>query len=367
MLDKGTASYSKEELSHKLQMTGANLTVHDNPYIPYDDRYTSQRYSFVKFETISDYLDEGIELLAEMIAQPTFPEAEVEQVRGEMMQVLGMKSGSTYQQARDLYYSLLFPEGAYRKPISGSHRSMGMISADALRAHHQRYYSPDNLILSVVTNLPPEEMLAKIEASFSAMASVEPSREPIGSPIAPVGEVTDNIAMEKKQTYIYLGGPVCANSDPDAVALRVAIDILSGNLAAELREKQGLAYRVGAGVTLDREFGWYSVGMGTGTENYEQAKSGILGELQKMKDTPVSVDQLEKAVNSIWGSMLTARLSRINQAFYMAVNQHIGMGYNYEDDLIAKLKLVTPEDVQRVARKYFDTENYVLATVGAPK
>lgn len=367
MLDQGTTNYTKEQLSHELQTIGANLTVSDNPYIPYDDRYTSQRFSFLKFETISDYLDRGIELLHEMIANPTFPEAEVEQTRGSMMQVLGMKSGSTYQQARDLYYSLLFPNSPYSKPVEGTQRSVAMITAADLQDYHQQFYSPDNLILSVVTDIEPEAMLAKIEATFGTMTQTSPSPEIVSAPVTPTGEVTEDLPMDKKQTYIYLGGPVCANSDPDAVALRVAVDILSSNLGEEIREKQGLAYRVGAGVTLDKDFGWYSIGMGTGTDNYAQAKAGILGELTKMKTELVSADQLEKAVNSIWGSMLTARLSRINQAFYMAVNEFIGTGYNYEDDLIAKLKAVTPEDVQRVAQKYFDTENYVLATVGAPK
>jgi len=64
---------------------------------------------------------------------------------------------------------------------------------------------------------------------------------------------------------------------------------------------------------------------------------------------------------------LTSRLSRINQAYYMAVNQFLVGKYDVEDDLIEALKKVTKDDVQRVAQKYFDTSNYVLATVGALK
>jgi predicted Zn-dependent peptidase len=367
MLDKGTANYNKEELSHELQSIGANLTVHDNPYIPYDDRYTSHRFSFVKFETISDYTDRGIELLAEMIARPTFPESEIEQVRGEMMQVLGMKSASTYQQARDLYYQLLFGDSPYGRPIEGSHRTIGMITADDLREYHRRFYSPGNLVLTIVTDLEPEVMYDKLEQAFAGMATAETPRDSIESPVTIIGELHDDIPADKKQTYIYLGGPVCSNSDPDAVPLRVATEILSSNLAQNLREEQGLAYRIGAGLTLDRDFGWYSVGMGTGTENYEVAKAGILAELERLKIEPVTTEQVEKAVNSLWGSMLTARLSRINQAFYMAVNEFVGLGYDYQEELIAALREVTPEQIQQVAQKYFDTENYVLATVGAPK
>ena len=119
MLSRGTTKYTKDALSQKLTAIGANLTYTDNPTIPYDDIYTSRLYSFIKFETIKDFTDQGIELLAEMVANPTFPDAEVEQVRGEMMQVLGMKTGSTYQQARDVFFDLLFKGTAYTRPEPG--------------------------------------------------------------------------------------------------------------------------------------------------------------------------------------------------------------------------------------------------------
>ncbi|MCK4857824.1 MAG: insulinase family protein, partial [candidate division Zixibacteria bacterium] len=367
MLSKGTANYSKEKLERKLQTIGANLTVHDNPYIPYDDRYTSRRFSFVKFETISEFTDDGIALLAEMIINPTFPESEVEKVRGRMMQVLGMKSGSTYQQARDLFYQLMFAGSPYSRPITGTRRSIGTITAVDLTEHHRRFYAPNNLILSVVTNLDPEVMYQKITDAFGGMEPADFFKTEITPPVAANGEVTENMPMKKKQAYLYLGGAACAASDTDAVSLRVAVDILSSRLAENLREKEGLAYRVGAGVTFDRNFGWFAASMGTGTENFARAKTGMLAEMEKMKNEPVTPEELELAVNSIWGSMLTARLSRINQAFYMAVSLFTGRGYNYEDDFLALLQQVTIEDVSRVAGKYFDTENYILATVGAPQ
>ena len=152
--------------------------------------------------------------------------------------------------------------------------------------------------------------------------------------------------------------------DPDAPALRLAASILSDRLALELREKQGLAYSVGAGVTLDRDFGWYVAAMGTGRDNYEIARDGMLNEIEKLQKGPVDPDELKKAKNSLWGSHLTRRLSRINQAYYMGVNEFLGVGYDFDDKWISQLRKVTAEDVIKAARKYFSTENYILATAG---
>ncbi len=367
MLTRGTTTRDKETLSRALAAIGANITANDNPYIPYDDRYTSRQFSFFKFETISDFTDQGITLLSDMIKNPAFADAEVEEVRGEMTGVLGMQSGSTSDQAKNLFYGLMFPDAAFANVESGSMRSIGTVSSADLREYHRLFYAPNNLILAVCTDLAPDVMLTKIENAFGDMAQQPLNKALIDHPAAVTGELKKNKPMEKKQAYLYLGNAVCGAGDADAVALRVAVDILSTRLGQNLREKQGLAYRVGAGVSFDKNFGWYSTAMGTGVENFAKAKTGILQQIDSLRNFDVDADELERSVNSLWGSQLTARLSRINQAFYMAVNQFIVGKYDVEDDLITAMKALTAADIRRVAQKYFDTQNYFLATVGAPE
>jgi len=284
------------------------------------------------------------------------------------MQVLGMKMGSTYQQARDVFYKLLFQGTSYTHPETGTMQSIKSITTADLKDYHHRFYSPGNLILSVCTDLDPEIMYQKLEAAFGNMKPVELVKAPVTETkyVSASFETQENVPMDKKQTYFYLGGKVCGAGDADAVPLRVAIEVLSKRLQENLREKQGLAYRVGAGVTFDRDFGWYSCTMGTGIENFTKAKVGMLREMDSLKAVDVSPDQLERAVNALWGSLLTSRLSRINQAYYMAVNQFLVGKYDVEDDLIAALKKVTAADIRRVTDKYFNTKNYYLASVGAP-
>ncbi len=367
MMTHGSKNYSTESMSRALAAIGANLTTNDNPYIPYDDRYTSRQFSFLKFETISDFTDKGLELLAEMVKNATFPESEVEQVRGEVMGVLGMQSGSTSDVAKNLYYDMLFKNTRFTSPETGDMRSVGGFTAEDLRAHYAKFYAPNNIILSICTDLEPEQMLAKIKAAFGDMPKVDLGIVPTVAPVTVSGEMKQNKPMEKKQAYMYIGNAVCGASSPDAVVLRVATDILSTRLGKVLREQQGLAYRVGAGVGFDRDFGWFSAAMGTGVENYAVAKAGILQVIDSMRTFDVSAEELERSVNSLWGAQLTARLSRINQAFYMAVNQFLVGKYDVEDDLIVAMKAVTPADVKRVAEKYFDTKNYVVASVGVPE
>jgi len=374
MLLKGTTSRSAEQIAKDLATIGAEITLVDIPWIPYDDVYTTHSFTFIKFQTIDEYTDKGIELLSDLVINSNFPEEEIGKTQKEMMSVLGRGKGSTRQTCRDLFYSTLFSvidrsasggkDHPYGKPIMGDPRSIGTITRDDLIEFHKRFYSPNNMIITVCTNMSADQMMDKIKNAFGNVARVDfpepeiPAPSPLSSPLKATKE------MEKEQIYIYLGQPMPGIGSPDAPALALMNSILSSRLGLNLREVKGLAYSVGSSVRFEKDFGWFIASIGTRPQNYQEALDGILGEMKKIKEEKVTLDELEKAKNGIWGRMLFYRLSRINQAYYMGVNEFRGAGYEYDDKYIEILRKVTIDQVQQVAEKYLSTDNYVLAVVG---
>jgi zinc protease len=364
MLLKGTTSRSAEQIAKDLASIGAEITVVDNPWIPYDDVYTTHSFTFIKFQTIDEYTEKGIGLLSDLIINSNFPEEDIGKTQKEMMSILGRDKGSTHQTCRNLFYATLFKDHPYGKPIMGEAQSIGAITRDDLIEFHKKFYSPNNMIITVCTNMPPDQMINKIKAAFSNMDRVDfpepqiPAPNPLSSPLRAEKE------MEKEQIYIYLGQPMPGIQSPDAPALALLNSILSSRLGLNLREVKGLAYSVGSSVHFDKDFGWFIASIGTRPQNYQEALDGILGEMKKIKEEEVSPDELDKAKNGIWGSMLFYRLSRINQTYYMGVNEFKGAGYDYDDKYIESLRKVTIDQVKGAAEKYLDTNNYVLAVVG---
>jgi predicted Zn-dependent peptidase len=104
--------------------------------------------------------------------------------------------------------------------------------------------------------------------------------------------------------------------------------------------------------------------MGTGAENYQKALDGIVLQILKLKlDGPTS-DEVKKARNQIWGRLMAAKLSRINQAYYLGIDEYLGREIDYDPKFLADLAAVDVQAVQRVAAIYFNDEAYVLATAG---
>jgi len=374
MLLKGTPSRSAEKIAEELGSIGAEITLVDNPFIPYDDVYTTHSFTFIKFQTIDEFADKGIELLADLVINSIFPEEEIAKTQKEMMGILGRSKGSTSETCRNLFYSALFSvidrsasggkDHPYGKPIMGDAQSIGSITREDLIEFHKRFYSPNNMIITVVTNLDAKQMMDKIKNAFGSMPRVEFPEPQIPVPTPLTSPLKVEQKMEKEQVYIYLGEPMPGIKSPDAYALDLMNSILSSRLGLNLREIKGLAYSVGSSINFDKDFGWFIASIGTRPQNYQQALDGILAEMKKIKEEKVTPDELEKAKNGIWGSMLFYRLSRISQAYYMAVNEFKGVGYDYDDKYIESLRKVTIDQVKQSAEKYLNTENYVLAVVG---
>jgi zinc protease len=170
--------------------------------------------------------------------------------------------------------------------------------------------------------------------------------------------------LKKEQISICLGTLLPGANDPDAPALQVMNAILSARLGLELREKQGLAYSVGSSVTFDRNFGWLMIQLGTGKGNFALAQKGVSAEIEKLQSGGVGEDELQKAKKSLWGNYLLANLARLNQTYWMAVNEFVGRGFDYDQKFVARLETVTTNDVQRAAQQYLNLKQAVLATAG---
>jgi predicted Zn-dependent peptidase len=140
--------------------------------------------------------------------------------------------------------------------------------------------------------------------------------------------------------------------------------VLSSRLFQKLREKQGLAYSTSAAAKFDRGFGWYHLTIGTATRNYRRALDGLTLQTEKLAlDGPTAVE-IRTARNRMWGRLMSAKLSRINQAYYLGVNEFLGREVSYDHRLLELLDQVDTQSVRRVASRHFNPSTWVIATAG---
>jgi len=363
-IEKGTVTRNARELSRDLAKIGANVTLYDNPWIPFDDFYTTRRFSFMKFETIDDFAERGFYLFSEMLLYPVFDSATVADVRRDMVGLHRRAGASSSKTARQLFYENLFHGQSFGKPVTGTVETINTITRYDLLEHHAGFYSPENMIISIVTSHSISQVMAWVDRYFGQLCSVGFDSREAGEPEPILASYKVHREMEKKQVNIYLGGLLPGADSDDYTTLVMATRILSDRLYLSLRERQGLAYSVGANSLFDKDFGWYYCSMGTSSENYGKALDGILLEIEKLTLDGPTLAEIRKARNQIWGKLMRAKLSRINQAYYLGMDTYLGRGIRHDSQFLENLRTVTVNDIRRVCSLYFRTDAFVLASAG---
>lgn len=364
MIDKGTNIRSKEQIIKEIAEIGLRLKTTDDPMMNFDDYYFSKDYSYLRMESINLNRERAWELLLDMIKNPTFPAEELEKEKENVINIIKRKEFSTMEVASKLFYNALFPHNVYKNSILGSTESIKKIQRDDIISYWKKAYAPNNLIISVITDKNYEQVFKFFSEHCESMKRIESFPIVYTKEEVSKGPKRENKYVEKEQGYIFIGNLIPGIQNPDVPSLQLMNEILSSRLKLNIRERQGLAYSVGSSVNFSKDIGWLVVSLGTRNENVEIAVQSILEEMEKLKEEEPTQEELTTVINSFWGEYLRYRQTKINQAHYLALYEFLGVGWEFDETYIDKLRKVKREDVLQTAKKYLDTKNYTLSVAG---
>jgi predicted Zn-dependent peptidase len=141
----------------------------------------------------------------------------------------------------------------------------------------------------------------------------------------------------------------------------VAVAILSERLAEELREREGLAYSIGASLRLSKPGAYVRLGAGTRPDNLAAMEAGMLRVARSLVSDPPDTEEITGARNRDEGRRRMRRLTRIGQAYEMAMAELAGRSPLEVDADLPALRAVTPSDVVRVSQRYLRLAEPVVA------
>jgi predicted Zn-dependent peptidase len=351
MLRNGAGPYDREQLAERLASIGAELKVTDNPWIPYDDYYTTPEFSFIRLECVDEYYTEALRLLALMITEPRLDEEALESDRGEMMGILGRGAKRPRAVARATMAEALYGDHPLAAAVMGTPASLSRITLEDVREFAPAYFEPVHLTLAVVGNVSREDILAQV-ASFFPDEGLGVTVPPHSTPPAVTKlDQREEVEVGGEQSALRIGRVVQIQPE-DRWALALAARLASEAMQQDLRETRGLAYSLGISAAFFRGDRAALIGsMGTRPENVGEAEAGMLQYLTggTLEATP---DELEAAVNGHLGRMRMRRVTRLGQAYNLCRDHVFGEGIDQAQREAEGLRAVGLADVQRAARRY---------------
>jgi zinc protease len=360
MLMRGTETRSFGQINESLEATGAQLSFHTGGHTT----------SFGGKALVED-LDLLLDILADSLTQPTFPEKEVEKLRGQILTALQRRAFNTRSMARLTFDALLFPDHPYGRSVLGYEETVSALSRQDLANHYGARYSPQGMVVSVVGAMPTAVAIDRVQQALGHWRAPEAIPNRRVPPRLALTEPRRQFVLigGKTQSDIVLGWQGLARKDPDYMRARLANTILGvfgimGRLGDSVRDKQGLAYYVYSQLEAGLGAGpWVSIA-GVDPANVERAVEGILQEVRRLRDEPVPDEDLGDSQSFMTGSMPLRLETNEGLSSTLLTMEQYDLGLDYLLLFADLVNAVTAQDIQDVAQAYLDPDVYALAIAG---
>jgi|MudIll2142460700_1097286.scaffolds.fasta_scaffold01283_7 zinc protease len=352
MMFKGTPQYGSKEFSKIIQRNGG-----------VDNAYTTNDHT-TYFQTMaSDRIGLSIELESDRMTNLTMDPKETMAERAVVMEERRLRTEDDPQSTLfENAIATAMREHPYRRPVIGWMSDIASIQRDDLYAYYKKYYAPNNAFIVIVGDVNADEIMKKIRVSFGQIKESEILKSHISQEPQQDGEKRVFLKKEAELPYILIGYHTPSVPHEDSYALDVLSTILSGGKSSRIYKslvyEKKLALNAGAdysGMYLD-PFLFYLWGTPAPGKDVGELEKMLYAEIEAIKASPPSEQEVQKAKNQIEASFVFGQDSLYMQAMKIGKFELLG-SWKLKDTYLDGIRKVTPEDVRRVAKKYFSEEN----------
>jgi len=355
MINKGAGKMSEVEISRKVEDMGGRLTG----FSGYDSFGLSASF-------FCRYFDEGLQLLATLNSDPTFPQNELERERIFIINRIKTEPDRPVAFTINMLGKTLFKNSPYGFNKEGTLATVSGFTSEDLKKTYKRYAVPSNTVITAVGDLDPQKTLRRIEELFGSLPA-EKLDAPIVPEEEPLKEVReDTIRIPRAKAHIAIGFPGTTLNDPERYSLEVLNNVLSGQggrLFLELRDKESLAYSVASFVRPGLDPGMFAFYMACDIPKLERALSGLFREIDTVRSVPITSEELDHSISNLIGNHLISLQSSWSRAENAALNTLYGLGYDYDTEYIKRIREVKAEDVLKAARRYLDPSKCAVVKI----
>jgi zinc protease len=362
LLEEGTTSRTTMQLAGELAEIGSTLEASGG-----------LESTTVSLTTLSRHLDRGLDLFADVVRNPAFPEKELERLRRQRLSHLKARADDPEQTAAAVFPRLIYGlEYPYGRPDLGTPGSVKSITRDDVAAFMRRIMVPGNAALVIVGDVQPDAIAAALEARLAAWAPgpvpPPPSLEPIPAP--PQGRPVYLIDKAgAAQSILAIGRVGASRKSPDYHAMVVMNAILGGQFTSRinvnLRQEKGYSYGAESGFAFYRGPGPFVAGGPVESGVTKEALEELFKELAGIAGArPVTDDELAFAKERI----ILGFPGRFETTFGVAGQLAVLVADALPDDEFERyqprVEALTKGDVDRVASRYITPDRMTVLIVG---
>lgn len=358
---RGTRTRSFQEIYDTIESAGASLglgaSVHN---VNFGGR------------ALAEDLPLLLNLLAETLCQPVFPDEQVERLRSQLLTSLAIRNQDTGDLADMAFDEILFPGHPYGRPEDGHPETIQAIKRADLQEFHRQYYRAENLVMVIVGAVEPDQAVDFLQSALGSWESSQPG--PTQPVFQPIGELSHAVRRHipvpgKFQTDLVLGTHGPKRLSPDFMAVSLGNSILGqfgmmGRIGDVVREKAGLAYHASTGLSASIDGGSWEVSAGVNPANLQRAIDLIQSELIRFISEPVTIEELQDSQANFIGRLPLSLESNAGVANALLNVERFQLGLDYYQHYPDLVQSVTPDWILEAARRYWNIDRLAIVSAG---
>ena len=360
LLREGTAKRSSKDIAEQVDALGASLGANSG---------FSSMTSTVSIGGLVENIDQTLELFADVIRNPTFPQAEVDKYKTRTLAQLQFQRSIPQFLAAEQFQKAIYGTSHPASLIAPPAESLKKLSTKDLAEFHSTYYRPNNAFLAVVGDVTMKELVPKLEKHFGDWQKGDVPATTI--PAAPAQSESRIYLIDRPgsvQTVLQLGTLGIERTSPDYFAVLLADRVFGGGPSARLflnlREDKGYTYGAYSTFGGSKFRGTWVSSSEVRTDVTEGAMKEFMYELNRMRDEIVPAEELDNAKRAIIGSFALS-LEQPSTLLQNIITQKLyNLPADYWDTYPQKVSAITAQDVQMAAKKYLDLGHLQVVAVG---
>lgn len=359
MLFKGTHGRSVGQLASRIQAVGGEINA-----------ATSMDYTIYTISVPYDSFDVALEILSDMLMNATMDEEEVERERKVIFGEMRMRQDSPDRKLSEIVFQNVYLRHPYRHPIIGYKSLLEGVTRQDLNEYYQKFYTPNNTIISVAGNINTVEILPKVA---DALKDFKRSRSLLRNlPPEPAQITSRRYEEEYATTLTRLSMSFSGVSllHPDLYALDVLAAILgqgqSSRLYLDVYKKKGLVHSISASNYTPIDRGMFGIDCLLEQENVENVLKSVLDQIELIKADGVRKEELEKVKTQVRSEHVLSHQTASSVARVQAIDEAFAGDHLFSEKYIEAIALVTNDAIKRVANQYL-IESGLTTIVLKPK
>ena len=364
-LAKGTARRTKLQIAEELESRGASLAFSAGGGDPVGVD--------IGAASLSRDLEVLLDVLAEVLLSPVFPEEELEKERMRLVGVLREQQDQTSVRAFEAASRRIYPRGHpfHRRRVEERIAAVESVSRDELLRFYEDRYGAETLLLVLVGDVDSEKILDGLERRLGSWKRGPSPEIPRPGPVT-AAPGSETVRMpDKASADVVLAQPAdLVRQDTEYIACILANSALgqsslTSRLGVRVRDTEGLTYGIHSGFSATYLAGPFAISLTVKPESRDAAVAATLEEITRFRREGMTDKELTDEQSSHVGRFKVDLASNGGIAHAIDASVYYGLGVSYLDEYPSLVRAVTKEQADAAFAKRVDPDHFTIVSAGS--